>query len=258
MKIGIDIGSRFAKIANFNKNGELIFSLYDSSDFYRQFGKSTDAGFSIDLQKLGFNSDVEIIATGYGRERVRLSGAKEIPEIQAHALGSVYMLGMKDFTLIDFGGQDTKVIRVESAKAVDFLTSDRCAASTGRFLENMARILKISIDELAQFSENPEPISSTCAVFAETEILEKIAQGIPLQNLAAGINQSVVKRFAMLIKRFPLDKVIASGGVAKSKAVIRLLSDELDVEVIVPNHPQYIGAIGCLMVRARHSSMFVH
>ncbi len=249
MKIGIDIGSRYTKIAYHNDSGELSLTLFDSAEFYRKFGNAADSGFALDINKLGFTTDAEIIATGYGRERAKLAGAREIPEIQAHAIGASKMLDIKDFTLVDFGGQDTKVIHVESGNAVDFLTSDRCAASTGRFLENMARILGMPLDEFSSYYENPAAISSTCAVFAETEILEKIAQGIQSENLAAGANLSVVKRFATLIRRFPADIVVASGGVARSPAVIKLLENELGLEVKVPKHPQFAGAIGCISYR---------
>ena len=247
--VGIDIGSRYVKIASFDGNGGYELTRYDSAEFYRKYGVSTQSGFAIDMKSLKIPDDAEIVSTGYGRERASLSGAKEIPEIQAHAAGSSYLLNISDFTLIDFGGQDTKVIKVESKSTVDFLTSDRCAASTGRFLENMAKVLGLTLDELAQYYENPIKISSTCAVFAETEILEKISRGIPIEQIAAGVNRSVVERFARLVMRFPSNTIVASGGVASSKAVIKLLSDELGISVIVPQNPQFAGAIGCLVYK---------
>jgi len=245
-RLGLDIGSRFTKLA-YARNNRTEFSMFDSATFYREYGTPSPNGFVINLRKLGFGENLEVVATGYGRERAKLSGAVEIPEIQAHALGAMKSTGERTFTLIDFGGQDTKIIRVEQGMVVDFTTSDRCAASTGRFLENMAKVLGMELDELSQYYEDPAEISSTCAVFAETELLEKISMGIPIERLAAGVNYSIVKRFAAMIRRFPADRVVATGGVAKNNAVIRLLSEELGVAVLVPKKPQFMGALGCLV-----------
>ncbi len=248
MRVGLDIGSRYAKLA-LRRGGGFEFKIYDSALFYREFGVATERGFALKLDALGIPEGAIVVATGYGRQRAKLSGAIEISEITAHAEGAKFLTGYRDFTLIDLGGQDTKVVRVEGGKVVDFLTSDRCAASTGRFLENIARVLGISLEELSRYAENPAPINSTCAVFAETEVLEKLSQGIPVERLAAGANYSIVKRFAALVRSFPADAVVATGGVAKNKAVISLLSKELGVEVQVPQHAQFAAAIGCLFVK---------
>ena len=243
--VGLDIGSRFTKIAFFEKQ-KPVFRLFDSAKFYREFGSVTDNGFLLDFKKLNLREESEIVATGYGRERATLAGATEISEIQAHTLGAIYLLRLNNFTLIDFGGQDTKIIRVESSEVVDFRTSDRCAASTGRYLENMARILGMKVEELSNYRDNPVDISSTCAVFAETELLEKMALGIPRERLASGVNMSIVKRFLSLIKGFKNDVIVASGGVANNKAIIELLGIELQTEITVPPNPQFTGAIGCI------------
>ncbi|HDG68264.1 MAG TPA: 2-hydroxyglutaryl-CoA dehydratase [candidate division Zixibacteria bacterium] len=245
-RVGIDIGSRYVKIARHDAAGRLILEKHDSARFYREYGRATPEGFVIDMESLGLGDYDEVVATGYGRERAKLAGATEIPEIQAHAIGVSAMLGIDTFTLVDFGGQDTKVIRVENGLVVDFLTSDRCAASTGRFIENMARVLGLTVDEISQYYENPAPITSTCAVFAETELLEKLSLGYTVESLAAGVNKAIVKRFAALIRRFPTDRVAASGGVAKNTAVIKFLSETLGTRILIPEHPQFAGAIGCL------------
>ncbi len=253
-RVGIDIGSRFVKIARYDADGELILERRDSAQFYREFGKATPQGFAIDMEKLGLSPDDEIVATGYGRERAKLAGATEIPEIQAHALGVSVLLNIERFTLVDFGGQDTKVMRVENGMVVDFLTSDRCAASTGRFIENMARVLGLTVEEISNYYENPAEITSTCAVFAETELLEKLSQGYTVESLAAGVNKAIVRRFAALIRRFPRDKVVATGGVAQNRAVIRFLSEALGTEITIPPNPQFAGAIGCLNYSIQFSS----
>jgi predicted CoA-substrate-specific enzyme activase len=246
MRLGIDIGSRCTKIAYYGDNGELVLKRFDSANFYRKYGKGVGAEFCISWNKIGLPADVIAIATGYGRERARLAGAAEFPEIQAHSAGARHLLHEDTFTLADLGGQDMKVARIENGHVVDFFTSDRCAASTGRFLENMARIIGMTNEELANHWKNPVEISSTCAVFAETELLEKLSQGISPERLAAGVNYAVVKKFVPLIRRFPIDLVIATGGVSQSDAIINLLRDEAQIFVKKPDFPQFAGAIGCL------------
>ena len=246
MRIGIDIGSRYTKIAYWNDGGEFSFQKYDSTQFYREFGESKDNKFFISRKKLGFPTEAKIIATGYGRERAKLAGASEISEINAHAMGARFMLGIGTFTLADLGGQDVKVIRVEDDRVIDFHTSDRCAASTGRFLEGMARVLNISENELGKHFENPVELSATCAVFAETEILDLLSRGIPVERLAAGANYAVVKKFIPILKRFPIDIVVVTGGVAMNNAVIQLLRRELNESLNVPDDMQFAGAVGCV------------
>ena len=246
MRTGIDIGSRYTKLAYYAGSNKLTLQKFDTVRFYREYGTATVDGMSISWDRLGLSPNCEIVATGYGRERARLSGATEIPEIKAHVLGAQKMLGIGTFTLADLGGQDVKIIRVESGHIADFHTSDRCAASTGRFLENMARILGISDEELSRHWENPAHLSATCAVFAESELLDMLSRGHSIASLAAGVNYAAVKKFAPMICRFPLDVLIASGGVAMNDAVISLLSNELGISIKVLPEAQFAGAIGCL------------
>lgn len=250
MKLGIDIGSRYTKIAYYDVNKKLILRKYDTLRFYREFGKNIDGDFAIYWDKLGIDGFDSVIATGYGRERAKLSGAVEIPEIQAHSLGAIILSGEKTFTMTDIGGQDVKVVRVENGVVIDFYTSDRCAASTGRFLENMAQVLKISLDELSQYWKNPAKINSTCAVFAETELLDKISRGVSTEELAAGVNYASVKKFLVMMRRFPLDTVIITGGVSLNDAVIKLLSNELNKTIKKLPNAIYAGAIGCVNYEA--------
>lgn len=246
MIVGMDIGSRSVKIAVLNA-GEIELLSYDTSEFYRHFSKRNEGVLVIDLERLGFSEIDEIVVTGYGRDRVRFLGTIEIPEIQAHSMGVQEMLNISDFVLIDLGGQDTKVVNVKDGKVVDFLTSDRCAASTGRFLENMAHILGISVQDLGNFKQNPAKIDSTCAVFAETELLEKMSIGVPFEEICAGVNFSVVRRFSALVRKFlPAQNVVATGGVSLNKALVEFLGNEIGYEVIVPENSQFAGAIGCI------------
>jgi predicted CoA-substrate-specific enzyme activase len=128
---------------------------------------------------------------------------------------------------------------------VDFQASNKCAASSGRYLENMAAALGISLDELAQHYENPVTLSSTCAIFGESEVIGCLAEGKPIETICAGVNYSVVRRVMPDVRRMQSPHYILSGGVASNAAVRRLLEQELQSQVIVPQHHFFLGAIGC-------------
>ena len=129
---------------------------------------------------------------------------------------------------------------------VDMMLNDKCAASCGRYLENMAAVMEISIEELVKHYKNPVQLNSTCAVFGESELIGKISEGCSIEELAAGVNYSLFKRISPLIERFPEDCLVLTGGVAKNQAFVEYIKSELDFkEVIVPLYPQLNGAIGC-------------
>lgn len=242
--LGLDLGSRNVKIIamhNFVITTQLSF---DTIEFYRTYGKTGTESLRIDLSALGFEKEEHMVATGYGKVSVQVEGAIHLPEIQAHVKGAVYQSGHQDFTLLDIGGQDTKIIKVRGGRAVDFLTNDRCAASSGRYLENMATVLGISLQELSRHSLNPVELNSTCAIFAETEIIGKIVAGYPLAELAAGINYSLYRRFAGMLERLGSDLVIVSGGVAQNEAMMNIIARESGRQVLSLSRPQFNGAVG--------------
>lgn len=234
---GIDLGSRFIKIASKkNKDSELILSIIDTIEFFNQF--DTNA------KKLSPDST---IATGYGRHTIEIPGVKVIPEIQAHAIGALHVTGKKDFVLLDIGGQDCKVIKVDQGKIVNFLTNDKCAASSGRYLENMARILDMSLEEIYACYEYPMNLSSTCAIFAESEVIGLIVKKIEKKRIAASINQSLFARIRPWLKECYSKTIILSGGVANSTAISHFINKDFpESDIIIPENAQFLGAIGCL------------
>lgn len=244
--IGIDLGSRHVKMVQM-VDGDIIQSkIYDTIQFYRSYTKIEEKGLRIEPEKLGFTDD-NIVATGYGKITVQVENAIHIPEIQAHAKGAVFQSGLKDFTLLDIGGQDTKVIKIRNQKVVDFMTNDRCAASSGRYMENMANVLNITLEELSQHSAAPVELSSTCAIFGETEIIAKIVEGYDTKSLAAGINYTLFKRFARLLNKMASQVIVLSGGGSKNQALKTIIARERGVEVISLANPQLNGAIGCCL-----------
>lgn len=244
MILGIDLGSRNVKIALFD-GAEYSFSRYETIEFYRRYGCRVGESLRINYQKLCLPPVEKIVSTGYGRLTIKVEKGTVIPEIKAHVLGAISQTGLKSFTLMDLGGQDTKVVKVVNGKIVDFETNDKCAASSGRYLENMASVLGISIEELGKHDDDPVALSSTCAVFGESELIGRIIEGIPVERLAAGVNQTIVDRVKPLLHRLLSDVLIFTGGVAYNNGIKELVQKQLNVKVIVPPEPQFNGAMGC-------------
>ena len=251
---GIDLGSRSVKIALMEQKAEgerleiLRLESLDTIRFYREYGRKQGEKLVVDFKALGLPEVDRLISTGYGRNTLELAGGEAIPELKAHVLGALYQTGLKDFTLVDLGGQDSKIIQVRKGKMVDFLTNDKCAASSGRYLENMASILDVTLGELGQYAEDPVELNSTCAVFGESELIGKIVEGFPLAELAAGVNTTIVKRILPLLRSFAGEVLVFTGGVAHNQAVRKLLEAGSGRQIVVPKEPQFNGAIGCCCV----------
>ncbi len=246
MICGIDLGSRNVKVALLDSDGKICqANIYDTMDFYRNYGSKKHRQLVIDFQGLGLPAADTVVSTGYGRLTVAVAGGEVIPELKAHLLGAGFQTGEVTFTLLDLGGQDSKIIKVVNGKMTDFSTNDKCAASSGRYLENMAAVLGISLDELSCHYRDPVDLSSTCAVFGESELIGKIIEGYDIARLAAGVNYTIFKRLRPMLSRLLSEPVIFTGGVAKNQALREIIRQELSVKVVVPGAPQLNGAIGC-------------
>lgn len=245
MYVGLDLGSRSTKIAVMSEDRSLDLQKYDTMKFYREYGRIESGRFIIDINSLALPAGAAVTATGYGRQAVPVKGAGIIPEIKAHVLGAVFLTGLTEFTLLDLGGQDSKVALVRDGRIVDFLTNDKCAASTGRYLENMAAALGISLEELSRHCRNPAELTSTCAVFGESELIGKIAEGYSVSDLAAGVNHSIFKRIMPMLAKLRSKTIIFTGGVAYNEALRQIISKETGTSVIVPEKPDFAGAAGC-------------
>ncbi len=250
MYCGIDLGSRNVKIALMKEQSPAGLYKYNTIEFYRERGRLEGGQLVLDLNGLPGLSPAGIkavAATGYGRQAVNMKNVRVIPEIKAHAMGAAFLTGEKDFTLLDLGGQDSKVALVRGGKILDFMTNDKCAASTGRYLENMAAVLGMEMDELSRHHENPVDLTSTCAIFGETELIGKVVEGHSIPTLAAGVNYAIFKRIKPMLVRLISERLVFTGGVAKNQALHRILEQELRVPVIVPDNPDFAGALGCCL-----------
>jgi predicted CoA-substrate-specific enzyme activase len=246
--IGLDIGSVAAK-GVLLKEGQLYSQMIPTGWSPRNAGKQL-----IDqlLQYTGFgHHDVHnIIVTGYGRVSVR-TASRTVTEIKCHARG-VAELYPQVRTIIDIGGQDSKVIQVDSrGRVVDFVMNDKCAAGTGRFLQVMANALGMDVSELGD-NENLEQavtINSMCTVFAESEIIGMLAQEISKDSIVAGLHRSIGKRVAAMVRRLGINGEVAfTGGVAMNKGVKRALEEELGCQLLVPEACQFTGALGAALL----------
>ena len=192
-----------------------------------------------------------VISTGYGRHSVPFAN-KAVTEIICHAKGAHFLLPSAR-TIIDIGGQDSKAIGLdEKGNVSNFVMNDKCAAGTGRFLEVMAQVLGISIEDLgpiALTSKSPCQISSTCTIFAESEMVSLRAEGKPREDLIAGIVKAVSSRVAVMARAVGFRKdVVFTGGVAKNIGVKKALEEEIGIEIIVPAEPQTMGALGAALL----------
>lgn len=250
MGVGIDVGSTTTKGVLLDSSGKIVAkSLMLTGASAAQAVEQTVQNISSSAN-ISLNG-VPVIGTGYGRARVELA-IKSVTEITCHSVG-VHHINPDIRLLIDVGGQDAKAIRVgSSGRPEDFELNDKCSAGTGRFLEVMARVLEVSLDELGPLalqSKKPSSISSTCTVFAESEVIGHIGAGESAADIAAGVHVSMVSKIAALSKRVGIkEPVCVTGGVALNPAFRHYLSSQLGVDLWVPDEPQLTGALGAAVL----------
>ena len=242
-RLGIDLGSREVKVVLMEGKTILEKFMVSTIQFYRDYC-DFDGKIVVNFEKLNIKDVHSFVSTGYGRNNIDLKLFKPINELKAHVYGAIYQTGLDDFILLDVGGQDVKVMKVENGLITDLELNEKCAASCGRYLENMATVLEVSIDELFMHYKNPINLNSTCAVFSESELIGKIVEGVPLGRLCAGVNYSLYKRLLPLLSKFNAKKLLLAGGVAKNVALKKYLQNEYD-EIQTLENAQFNGAIGC-------------
>ena len=247
---GLDFGSRSVKLVYPRPGGASAGVAGTASPFTRIIWCAANGQLAIDWERLGLPAPAALVATGYGKNLLKAHFAT-ITEIRAHFLGARSVTGLDHFILLEIGGQDTKVLYIRAGRVFDFLTNDRCAAGTGRYLENMARFLKLPLAEFAGYWQDPVDVSQTCAIFGETELVGHLLEGVPPAQIAAGVNASVARRALAMLRRYRCPTLVFVGGVAKNQAMVRLLQDLSAFQVIVPSFPQFNGALGCALEAAR-------
>jgi len=196
-----------------------------------------------------------VVTTGYGRRSAKL-GAGVVTEITTAGRGA-WALGApwgSVRTVVDLGGQDSKVILLDESGAVaDFAMNDKCAAGTGRFLEVMAGVLRVTLEEMGELSlraTDPVTINATCAVFAESEVVSLIAQGRGPADILAGVHNAIASRLTSMVRQLDGDRVLFVGGGARNQGVRKALEDTLGREVHVPADPEFVVALGAALIAA--------
>jgi len=245
MFLGIDIGSSSSKAVIIDSQGEVLGAHVKNTGIGSD---GPEEAVSVSLAKAGLaQTDVlYTVVTGYGRLTWAMAD-RQIAELSCHAKGASRLVPTAR-ALIDVGGQDAKAIRLEKGSIVNFAMNDKCAAGTGRFLEVMARVLNCSLSELMELAGKAGKevgISSTCAVFAESEVISQLAAGEKREDVARGAHASIARRIAGLAGRVGvLADVVMTGGVAQNKDVVAELEKVIKMKIIVPERPQLIGAFG--------------
>lgn len=250
---GVDIGSTASKALIMRAGDVLSFVIGPSSV---NPARTAETVFADSCKKAGIEKDEVqyIIGTGYGRAKV-LFADENVSEISCHAAGAYYL--MPDVhTVIDIGGQDCKAISIDdNGRLRNFAMNDKCAAGTGRFIEMMSRILEVTVEEMGRLDERssrPVVISNVCSVFAESEVINLVNEGIQVEDIIKGLHRSLTNRVAVIVNRVGRREAIAvTGGVAKNAGVIRALNEKLGIEVKAPDNaidPQIVGALGAAVL----------
>jgi (R)-2-hydroxyacyl-CoA dehydratese activating ATPase len=247
--LGIDVGSTTTKLVAVDAAGVLGWHLLEST--HPRVGEQVARLLARAHEEGGVPRGTPLTATGYGR-RLVTQAEHTVTEITCHARGVFRILG-RGGTLVDIGGQDSKVIVIGADGGVfNFSMNDKCAAGTGRFLENTAQRLHLAIEEMgpmALSTTSEVPISSTCTVFAESEIISMLAHGEEVARIVRGLHRSLVRRVLSLIRSTGLrPPLLLSGGVVQNPAVRELLAEETGEEIILPPHPQLMGAYGAALI----------
>jgi len=253
--VGVDVGSTQTKAVIINEEREIVGrSLVDTGANVVQ---AAENAFREALASSGIQEEeVEyVIGTGYGRYRVTF-GNTQVTEISCHGRGAVHMFP-NTRTVVDMGGQDTKAIRVsDTGEILDFCMNDKCAAGTGRFLGAASAALDIPLDELgptALQAERPVKISTTCTVFAESEVLSWLGKGKKIEDILLGVHQSIAHRSIGLLRRVGIeDEVTFTGGVAKNTGMVQAMEDGMKLKLNVSQESHYMGALGAALFALDH------
>ena len=251
---GIDVGSVSTKVVLFDTDSQKMITNHivqtkaDPNLAAETAFQECLSVASINLKEVGYT-----VTTGYGRRAIDY-GDRSITEISANAKGAVYLGSPAGTirTIIDLGGQDSKVISLdESGRIMHFMMNDKCAAGTGRFLEVMANALGIKLDDLGKVSlqsTNKVRINSTCTVFAESEVISLIARRVKKEDIIAGLHYAITKKMSIMAKEVGLKEIIFfDGGGAKNIGIKDSLEKHLRMKLYVPEQPQIVVALGAAL-----------
>lgn len=245
--VGIDSGSTSTEVVVMDRNLKIV-----KTGMIRT-GANAGIAAKNALEQIGIDKKdiANIVATGYGRKNIDFAD-DDVTEITCHAKGAKHLYNDVK-TIIDIGGQDSKVISLdENGRVIGFVMNDKCAAGTGRFLENMAKVLELDLKTMAEIGlnyKNDLTISSMCTVFAESEVVSLVAENNSVADIVHGLNKSVaVKTKALVNSAKGKGPLMMTGGVAKNKGVIAELEKQLGAKIYIPDCPEFCGALGAALI----------
>jgi predicted CoA-substrate-specific enzyme activase len=245
---GVDIGSTMTKVVIVGDGKESSLIRHTGPEHRKLANRIMEE--ALQLAGIAFTDVTCIVATGYGRINVPFAD-RQVTEITCHAKGLSSLLPSAR-TVVDIGGQDSKGIRIENGKVVDFVMNDKCAAGTGRFLEIIADALGVPLEKLGALSltaEKPAVIGNMCTVFAEQEVISQLAGGESVPNLIAGIHQAIAARIFALVNKLKIRPDVAiTGGGAKNIGLVKALEAKFGCSVLVPREPLITGALGAALI----------
>ncbi len=247
---GIDLGSTMTKVVIVNEEEQVCSSVisHTGAEHRRLANKVMEE--ALGKAGLSIGEISYVIATGYGRINVPFAD-RQITELTCHARGVANFFS-KVRLAVDIGGQDAKGLKIKDGKLLDFVMSDKCAAGTGRFLEVLSDALGLKLEDLGSISlksTRKVSISSTCTVFARQEVINHLSNGIPLEDIVAGVHDAIASRVVRMVKRLKVEPdVVFTGGVAMNIGVVKALEENLGCGVLVPEEPLLSGAIGAALL----------
>ena len=247
--LGIDVGSTASKCVIIKNGEELVSkSLIDVGAGTSGPARAIEAvlsAASMEKDQMDY-----VLATGYGRNSLEGIAQSQLSELSCHARGAAFLFP-EVRTVIDIGGQDVKVLHMENGAMLNFQMNDKCAAGTGRFLDVRARVLEVNVDDLGRLgalSTKTVAISSTCTVFAESEVISQLSMGTDKCDIINGIHKSVANRVVGLAHRVGVqDLVVMTGGVAQNAGIVSALEEGLGHKVYTSPLTQYVGALGAAL-----------
>lgn len=253
---GVDVGAKYAKIV-FLENGKNVLTRASGIVGF-DISKSVATVSEKALDNTGLKRDqiVQIVATGMGRSAVHkrppINAGEIVPEVIADAKGAYHLIPTVK-TVIDVGAEEGRGVKVDqNGKVRDFVINERCAAGAGTFIETMARALEVNVEDmgpLALKSTGAIPMNAQCCVFAESEVVTLIHSRVSKEDVSKAIHDAVASRIASMVLRVGVEKDVALiGGVARNPGFLPPLKKELNTEILVPEHPQYVGALGAALL----------
>lgn len=246
---GLDIGSTITKVVIKNEANICATVIQPTGAEHRHLAHmvmhDAMAEAGIDFANVDY-----IVATGYGRINVPFAD-RQVTEITCHMRGVSWLFPTVR-TIIDIGGQDSKGIKIKDGKLINFIMNDKCAAGTGRFLEIIAEVLGVKLEDIGEISlrsSRPSEISNLCTVFAEQEALLRLSEGTPVEDILAGIHRANASRIYGMVSKVKIEKDVAiTGGGAKNVGLRKALEEKLGFPAVVPPEPLITGALGAALI----------